>query len=98
LLPFEPSWSKAVYHFYVIRSQDRQELERFLSDRAISTGLPYPIPPHLQSAYGKSCQKKGNYLIAEKVAGEILSPRMFPDLTRDRIEVVVSKIKEFVST
>jgi dTDP-4-amino-4,6-dideoxygalactose transaminase len=95
--PFEPSWSRAVYHLYVIRTRDREELQKFLSDHGISTGLHYPIPLHLQNAYVKADQGNGRYPITEKVAGEILSLPMFPDLTKDQIEVVVGKIKEFVS-
>jgi dTDP-4-amino-4,6-dideoxygalactose transaminase len=95
--PFEPSWSRAVYHLYVIRTRDREELQKFLSDHGISTGLHYPIPLHLQNAYVKAKQGNGDYPITEKVAGEILSLPMFPDLTRDQIEVVATKIKEFFS-
>jgi dTDP-4-amino-4,6-dideoxygalactose transaminase len=49
--PFEPSWSKAVYHLYVVRVADREGLMSFLKTAEIGTGIHYPIPLHLQKAY-----------------------------------------------
>jgi len=95
--PFEPSWSRAVYHLYIIRTQKRDELQKFLSDNGISTGLHYPIPLHVQNAYKNSGVANGSFPITEKVAGEILSLPMFPGLTSEQIEYTASKIKEYVS-
>lgn len=93
--PFVPSWSKHVFHLYVIRAQRRNELQRFLGDMGIGTGLHYPIPLHLQKAYANNGFKEGMFPITEKVATEILSLPMFPDLTREQIEFVIEKIIEF---
>jgi dTDP-4-amino-4,6-dideoxygalactose transaminase len=98
ILPYEPAWSKAVYHLYIIRTQKRDELQKFLLDNGINTGLHYPIPLHLQNAYKNLNLPNGNYPITEKVAQEILSLPMFPNLTAEQIEYVSSKIKGFFST
>jgi dTDP-4-amino-4,6-dideoxygalactose transaminase len=45
------SWSRAVYHLYVVRSHDRDGLQRHLASYGIGTGLHYPIPLHLQTAF-----------------------------------------------
>jgi dTDP-4-amino-4,6-dideoxygalactose transaminase len=97
IIPYEPSWSKAVYHLYVIRTQKRDELQKYLADNGINTGLHYPIPLHMQNAYLKSDFGNGKYPITEKVAKEIISLPMFPDLTKEQIEYVAEKIKHFCS-
>jgi dTDP-4-amino-4,6-dideoxygalactose transaminase len=95
IIPFEPSWTKAVYHLYIIRTQKRDELQKYLSENGISTGLHYPIPLHLQNAYKRFDFMNGNYPVTEKVSNEILSLPMFPQLTAEQIEYVTSKIKSF---
>ena len=49
--PYEPSWSRAVYHLYVIRTDDRDGMMNHLKEAGIGTGIHYPIPLHLQKAY-----------------------------------------------
>ncbi len=93
--PYEPPWSKAVYHLYIIRTQKRDDLQRYLSENGINTGLHYSIPIHLQKAYKNLNLPNGDYPITEKVAQEILSLPMFPSLTVEQIEYVSSKIKGF---
>jgi dTDP-4-amino-4,6-dideoxygalactose transaminase len=95
ITPFEPEWTKAVYHLYIIRTQKRDELQKYLSENGISTGLHYPIPLHLQNAYKDFNLINGNYPVTEKVSNEILSLPMFPNLTSEQIEYVTSKIKNF---
>ena len=79
-LPFEPSWAKAVYHLYVIRSQHRDELQKHLASVNIGTGIHYPIPLHLQNAYADLGYRAGDFPVTERVAAEILSLPMFPSL------------------
>jgi dTDP-4-amino-4,6-dideoxygalactose transaminase len=95
ITPYEPAWSKAVYHLYIIRIKKRDELQRYLSENGINTGLHYPIPLHFQNAYQRAGLTNGSYPITEKVAQEILSLPMFSNLTVEQIEYVSSKIKEF---
>jgi dTDP-4-amino-4,6-dideoxygalactose transaminase len=96
IIPFEPSWTKAIYHLYIIRTQKREALQKYLSDNGISTGLHYPIPLHIQNAYKNLNLLGGNYPVTEKVVNEILSLPMFPTLTTEQIGYVVHKIKEFI--
>jgi len=77
--PFEPSWTKAVYHLYVIRTKKRDELQKYLTENGIGTGLHYPIPLHLQKAYTRLGYTEGDFPISEKVAPEILS---LPNVSR----------------
>jgi dTDP-4-amino-4,6-dideoxygalactose transaminase len=80
VLPAQPTWAKSVYHLYVIRVQRRDELQAYLADTGIGTGIHYPIPLHLQTAYQKLGFQKEAFPISEKVATEILSLPMFPGL------------------
>lgn len=93
ITPFEPQWSKAVYHLYVIRVKNRETLQKKLADNGVSTGLHYPVPLHLQKAYTGAGYKKGDFPVTENAAGEILSLPMFPGLTREQQLYVVDTIK-----
>ena len=97
ILPYEPSWVKPVYHLYIIRVQQRDPLQGYLAENGISTGLHYPVPLHLQKAYTGKGFKCGDYPISEKVATEILSLPMFPQLTTPQIEYIAEHIKRFYS-
>jgi dTDP-4-amino-4,6-dideoxygalactose transaminase len=94
-LPHEPSWSKAVYHLYVVRVQGREKLQAELSAAGIGTGIHYPIPLHLQKAYLQLGYKAGDFPVTERVAPEILSLPMFPQLTMAQLERVAEKVLQF---
>ena len=95
--PYEPEWSKGVYHLYIIRVKDRDGLQKFLSEKGCATGLHYPVPLHQQKAYEHLGYKDGAFPITEKVAEEILSLPMFPELTESQQRLVVEGILEFIS-
>ena len=90
LAPFEPEWAKAVYHLYVVRVSDREGLMRHLGEAGIGTGIHYPVPLHLQRAYGWLGYQAGDFPVAERVATEIVSLPMFPQLTREQQGRVVA--------
>ena len=79
--PVEAPWTKGVYHLYVVRVQDRDALQAYLAEGGIGSGIHYPIPLHLQKAYRYLGYKKGDFLLTERVAAEIVSLPMFPQLT-----------------
>ena len=83
ILPYEPSWSKAVYHLFVVRVADREHLQKNLGTAGIGTGIHYPVPLHLQKAYAAGQYTKGDFPVTERVSSEILSLPMFPGLTED---------------
>jgi dTDP-4-amino-4,6-dideoxygalactose transaminase len=84
VLPHEPFWSKAVYHLFVVRSPKRDRLQNHLHAKGIATGLHYPVPLHLQRAYAGNGFRLGSFPITERVATEILSLPMFPQLTTEQ--------------
>ena len=83
ILPYEPSSSKAVYHLFVVRVADREQLKESLGAAGIGTGIHYPIPLHMQKAYSDFGYKAGDFPVTERVAAEILSLPMFPELTEE---------------
>jgi len=93
--PHEPSWSRAVYHLYVVRAQDREGLMNHLKKAGIGTGIHYPIPLHLQKAYAHLDYKQGDFPVAEKAAAEIVSLPMFPQLTEEQLHRVVEEVAVF---
>jgi dTDP-4-amino-4,6-dideoxygalactose transaminase len=95
--PFEPSWSRAVYHLYVIRTSDRDCMMDHLKKAGIGTGIHYPIPLHLQKAYASLNYRQGDFPVAEKAAAEIISLPMFPQLTTDQQARVAEEILTFTA-
>jgi dTDP-4-amino-4,6-dideoxygalactose transaminase len=94
VIPFEPAWSRAAYHLYVIRTSNRDDLQKHLTDKLVGTGLHYPVPLHLQKAYATSGYEKGDFPIAEKAASEILSLPMFPQLKPEQQQFVAEAIAQ----
>ena len=95
--PFEPSWSRAVYHLYVIRAEDRDGMMNHLKKAGIGTGIHYPIPLHLQKAYAAMNYRQGDFPVTEKAAAEIVSLPMFPQLTAPQQARVVEEVVNFAS-
>jgi dTDP-4-amino-4,6-dideoxygalactose transaminase len=93
--PYEPSWSRAVYHLYVVRTEDREGLMAHLGKAGIGTGIHYPIPLHRQRAYESLGYKAGDFPVCEKIAAEIVSLPMYPQLTAEQQARVVEEIVAF---
>jgi dTDP-4-amino-4,6-dideoxygalactose transaminase len=92
--PFEPSWSKAIYHLYVIQVENREAVQAALAKENIGTGIHYPIPLHLQKAYANQGYRAGDFPVTEKAAERILSLPMFPTVSEaDQVRVVETLIR-----
>ena len=94
ILPFEPGWSRAIYHLYVIRVRNREELRKHLASANIGTGIHYPVSLHLQKAYRTLRYRGGDFPVTERIAAEILSLPMYPQLGRAEQEYVVGSVRE----
>lgn len=95
--PCEPEWSRAVYHLYVIRVQDRAGLQKHLAEAKIDTGIHYPFPLHLQKAYANFGYKPGDFPITEQIASQILSLPIYPQLSSPEISRVVQSVTELLA-
>jgi dTDP-4-amino-4,6-dideoxygalactose transaminase len=94
-IPVEAAWTKGVYHLYAIRVNDRDALQARMAEAGIGTGIHYPIPLHQQKAYGHLGYKTGDFPVTERVAREIVSLPMFPQLSHSQQDEVVAAVKEF---
>jgi dTDP-4-amino-4,6-dideoxygalactose transaminase len=94
--PYQPEWSRPVYHLYVIRVQDREGLQKHLAAAKVDTGIHYPIPLHLQKAYENFGYKQGDFPVTERTASEILSLPMYPQLLDDQQKHTVHAARQFV--
>ena len=87
-------YSHHVYHVYAVRSPQRDRLQQALQAQGIQTGIHYPIPVHLQPAYADLAHQVGDFPIAERVASEILSLPMYPELSKEQVGLVSAAVCE----
>jgi dTDP-4-amino-4,6-dideoxygalactose transaminase len=95
VLPEEVKDLKHVYHLFVIRTKQRNALQKYLGSKGIQTGIHYPIPIDLEKAYRFLGYRKGDFPVTEKYDKEILSLPMFPELTDKEIRYTCREIVKF---
>ena len=84
-----------IYYVYVIATEKRDELRKFLEENGIGSGVYFPVPFHLQKVYEKLGYKKGDMPNAEFVGGHSLALPMFPELTQEEIERVIKTVNNW---
>ena len=82
-----------VWHLFVVRTKNRDTLQKFLHDRGIQSVVHYPIPPHKQDAYKEWCHL--SYPISELIHEEILSLPISPVLRESEVDWIITVINEF---
>jgi len=95
-LPVEPEYAEHIYHLFVVRAPDRDQLYKELGTRGIGVGLHYPIPLHLQKAYESLGYPRGSFPKTERSASSILSLPMHPGLNQAQIDQVAEACKEIL--
>jgi dTDP-4-amino-4,6-dideoxygalactose transaminase len=86
-----------IFHQYVIRSQQRDQLRSFLQEHGIGSEIYYPVPLHLQKCFAYLGYAPGDLPEAERAAQEVLALPMFAELEEDEQRHVVETIAEFYS-
>jgi dTDP-4-amino-4,6-dideoxygalactose transaminase len=84
--------AEPIWHLFVVRTKDRDKLQKQLGEDGIVTGIHYPTPLHLQPAYKYLEIPRGSLPITERVSEEIVSLPMYPELTVDQLEAVVNSL------
>jgi dTDP-4-amino-4,6-dideoxygalactose transaminase len=84
-----------VYHQYVVRSSERDRLRAHLHDRGVGTAILYPMPIHLQPGYCDRVSIPYPLTTTERLAKEILSLPVYPELSDDDIEQVTSALRSW---
>jgi dTDP-4-amino-4,6-dideoxygalactose transaminase len=90
IVPVVPSWANPVWHLYVVQSERREWLQKKLLDAGVVTQIHYPIPPHLQKAYHHNVYANGLFPIAERLANQVLSLPIGPQLSDSNVEDIIS--------
>jgi dTDP-4-amino-4,6-dideoxygalactose transaminase len=91
-------YGQPVYHLYVVKTPGRRtELMAALKSAGIDSYIHYPIPVHLQTAYGFLGQGAGSFPVAEDLATHIITLPLYPELPFEDIERVVATITAFYS-
>ena len=92
--PAEMPYAKHIYHVYVIRVKNRDEVKQGMAEKGVGCGMHYPIPIHLLDAYKRFNRPKGTYPVTEAAAEEILSLPMFPEITAEQQQYVVDSLAD----
>jgi dTDP-4-amino-4,6-dideoxygalactose transaminase len=90
-----PMFSKPVWHNFLIFTERRDSLRKYLFDKGIDTRIHYPIPIHLQEVH-KNQYRIGDYPKAEYQSANSLSLPIYPTLTNNQVEYVIDTVLEFL--
>jgi dTDP-4-amino-4,6-dideoxygalactose transaminase len=83
------------YHQYVIRARKRDQLMAFLKEREIGSSIFYPLPLHVQKCFAYLGYRQGDFPASEKAAEEVLALPIYPELSPEQVDWVVSSIADF---
>jgi len=84
-----------VFHVYVIETDRRDELQAFLAKEGVPSLIHYPIPIHLQKAFDYLNYRKGEFPVTERLADQVLSLPIYPEITDEQVTFVAGKVKSF---
>lgn len=93
ILPRVPDGLEPVWHLFVVRDSNREDLSRRLARSGVNTLIHYPIPPHKQAAYADTSLSSCSLPIAEDLASDVLSLPIGPHLTDEAVEKVVAAVR-----
>lgn len=96
ITPTTPLHQTHVYHVYAIQVRNRSELIRSLESKQIGYGIHYPVPIHMQAAFGSLGYEYGDFSVSERCARRFLSIPMYPELTIEQIGYVTDAVKKSV--
>jgi dTDP-4-amino-4,6-dideoxygalactose transaminase len=96
ITPKAESFNYHIYNQYTIAVKNRDELRNYLKEKQIGHDTYYPVPLHLQECYKFLGYEKGDLPVSEKKAEEVVSIPIYPELTEQEQDYVISTIKEFV--
>jgi dTDP-4-amino-4,6-dideoxygalactose transaminase len=96
VLPKERENCRHIYNQFVIRvRKGRDELRAFLTEKGVGTDIYYPLPLHLQECFAYLGGKEGDMPESERAGRETIALPIFPELTAEQQEYVVSSIAEY---
>ena len=93
ILPSTINRQSHAWHVFVIRCENRDELQKYLLENGVQTLVHYPIPPHKQDAYSEWGGQ--SYSVTEKIHSEVLSLPMGLHLENEQVKSVISLLNKF---
>ena len=97
VLPGQGPGETHVWHQYVVRLEDRDGVRQALTERGVGTAVHYPVPVHLQPAYaGRIPLGPGGLPVTERLAAEILSLPIYPELADAAVSRVIESLEEII--
>ncbi|MFA5266138.1 MAG: DegT/DnrJ/EryC1/StrS family aminotransferase [Opitutaceae bacterium] len=94
-MPGQPAYGRSVFHQFTITHPRRDALREHLAKHDVGTDLIYPVPLHLQKAYASLAYQAGSIPVAEAVCDTCLSLPIFPELSDEQVDHVISTINSF---
>jgi len=92
-LPFCDFSNNHVFHLFVVRTENRNDLQEYLTQNNIQTVIHYPIPPHQQKAFPE--WNNLSFPITEKIHNEVLSLPMSPVLTEVEVDFIIEILNQY---
>jgi dTDP-4-amino-4,6-dideoxygalactose transaminase len=93
ITPFARIDARHVYHLYAIRTLERDACRRHLTEAGIQTSVHYPVPVHLQAGYADLGYGAGAFPVSERLADEVLSLPMYPELDDAAVETIAKAVR-----
>ncbi len=94
-MQYRPKWADSVFHLFVVITEDRDDLKKYLEKHNIFPAMHYPVPCHLQKAYSFLKYKKGDFPNTEYLAAHCLSLPMYPELTDNEVKKIIKIINRY---
>jgi dTDP-4-amino-4,6-dideoxygalactose transaminase len=94
-MQIQPTGHESVFHLFVVTTEKRDELMKFLNEKNIFPGLHYPVPCHLQKAYASLGYKKGDFPNSEYLADHCLSLPMYAELSDADVDYVIETLNSY---
>ena len=85
-----------IYNQYIIRTEKRDDLRKYLSEKGVSSEIYYPVPFHLQECFSNLNYKLKDFPLAEEAADTSIALPIYPELTKEQLHFVVQTIREFI--
>jgi dTDP-4-amino-4,6-dideoxygalactose transaminase len=90
-----PEYTSHIYHLFIVETAHRDALQKHLDASAVQTNVHYPIPIHLSAAFKDLGYGVDDFPVTERLAKQMLSLPMYPELTESQIDRVVHEIKSY---
>jgi dTDP-4-amino-4,6-dideoxygalactose transaminase len=94
-MQWQPEGHDSVFHLFVITTENRDELAKYLNAKNIFPGLHYPVPCHLQKAYSGLAYKSGDFPHSEHLASHCLSLPMYAELSDQEVNYVINTLNSY---